>query len=166
MNIFFQAHFLKKTHKIIYLTFIAANILFFPKWVSATSIYKYVDPNGQTRFSQTPPNQPNNYEVLESPNPKNFAQSHEQKTQKKYLNTPSSPYQKELKNLKQQRAKACKLARKNKEILLKILHVTAKNADGTTHALTLKERTKKLKVMEKEIKKYCTVSEENKNVLP
>ncbi|UXD86661.1 DUF4124 domain-containing protein [Thalassolituus hydrocarboniclasticus] len=133
--------------------------------VQADKMYRWVDENGQTHFSNLPPadkaKNAEEYKVRVS-KPADKVDGYQISTDKVKETTTEASESSEPKVSKAEAEAACAKARKHKETVSTNYSTRFKQEDGEYRPLTDDQRAKQIKLADEQIAKYCNMTFSNK----
>jgi hypothetical protein len=127
-------------------------------------VYKWVDDEGQTHFSQTPPADYDAYVIKTRPSPKvDPAQSQqavdsmiEQQASDELLQQKNKQQQQQQAEKAEAQSKKCDIAKNNLEKYQNNPNGRIRNADGEYTRIDETDRQAKMDQLKQDIKKYCS----------
>ena len=128
-----------------------------PLHMAAATAYKWVDENGETQYSQTPPTATTS-ELIKTPTAPATNPAPEQMPSGSATQNPADSNPPDAKAKAEDtavRAENCANARKNLDILKNSPLVTVKDKDGLYHHLTDDERKARIAETQKRIDEFC-----------
>ncbi len=129
-----------------------------PLHMAAATAYKWIDENGETHYSQSPPTA-TKAEVIKTPTSPADAPAPEQKPANTAAQKPVDTKQPLDNKAKAEdaavRAENCASASKDLETLQNSPRVTVKNKDGLYHRLNDEERKARIEETQKRVDEFC-----------